>query len=97
MTNAAAKTPATSLDLHRRAARPHAPVTLPDAGVFSLVVEAGTPLRVLEGTAWVTFEGDGEDHVLEASAAFVAPARGRLAVQGLGPVRFELAAARLAA
>ena len=76
---------------------PGAPLGLPEAGTFSLVVAKGVSLRLLEGSAWVTFEGDAEDHVLEGSAVFVAPGRGRVAVQALSPVRFELRAARLAA
>jgi hypothetical protein len=78
-------------------ALPAAPVALPAAGAFSLVVRAATSLHLLEGTAWVTFEGDTEDHVLEGPATFVVPRHGRVAVQALGPVRFELRAARLAA
>jgi hypothetical protein len=78
---------------------PPGPLALRDAGAFSLVVEAGARLRLLEGTGWVTFEGDAEDHVLGAGSAFVAPRHGRLAVQALAPLRFEVlpAAARLAA
>lgn len=76
---------------------PGAPLALPASGAYSLVVDTGTSLHLLEGTAWVTFEGDGDDHVLTGPATFVAPGRGRLAVQALGPVRFELRAARLAA
>jgi len=83
--------------LRARPALPTAPVALPAASAFSLLVEAGTSLHLLEGTAWVTFEGDGNDHILEGQATFAAPRHGRLAVQAVGPVRFELHAARLAA
>ena len=57
------------------------------------MVEAGTALHLRAGSAWVTFEGDYEDHVLEAPSTFTAPRRGRVALWALSPVRFELGGA----
>ncbi len=67
-------------------------VALPENGTWSLPVDPGATLLLQAGRAWVTFEGDAEDHVLEAPAAFTAPQHGRVAVQALSPVRFAVEA-----
>lgn len=68
-------------------------VALPPNAAWSQEVEPGATLVVRAGSAWVTFEGDPEDHILDAGATFTAPARGRLAAQALSPLELELAAA----
>jgi hypothetical protein len=66
-------------------------VVLPAEVTWSGKAEPGTAVRLLEGNAWLTFEGDAEDHILEAPALFTAPQRGRIAIWALTPLRFELA------
>jgi len=66
-------------------------VALPENATWSLEVETGATLLLRAGSAWVTFEGDPEDHLLDAPASFTAPRRGRVALWALSPVRFELA------
>jgi hypothetical protein len=51
------------------------------------VKRAGLEIRVLSGRAWVTQEGDGEDHVVEASGAFVTDRKGRVGIQALTSAR----------
>jgi len=53
-------------------------------------VEPGATLALQAGSAWVTFEGDPDDHLLDGPASFTAPRRGRVALWALSPVRFEL-------
>jgi len=65
-------------------------IAMPPGGAWSRVVKAGATLYVVAGRAWGTFEGDPEDHILAAPAAFSAPRHGRLALQPLEPARFAL-------
>jgi len=53
---------------------------------------AGLEIRVLSGRAWVTQEGDGQDHVVEASGAFVTDRTGRVGIQALTRVRVAVEA-----
>lgn len=69
---------------------PTGPVALPENATWSLEVEAGATLRLRTGSAWVTFEGDAEDHILSGPACFTAPRRGRVALWALSPARFEV-------
>lgn len=66
--------------------RPASPVEIPADGAWSRVVEPGTVVSLRAGKAWLTFENEGEDHVLEAPAAFVAPHHGRVALWAFTPV-----------
>jgi hypothetical protein len=50
-------------------------------------------IALLEGEVMVTFEGDPEDHILAAGAAFRTPRRGKVAVAAFRPSRFSVAAA----
>lgn len=68
-------------------------VALPENATWSLEVEAGATLWLRSGSAWVTFEGDAEDHILAGPASFTAPRRGRVALWALSPARFEVEAA----
>jgi hypothetical protein len=52
----------------------------------------GIDIRVLAGMVWVTFEGDPDDHVLEAPARFASARRGKVVLYALSPVRVEVAA-----
>lgn len=72
---------------------PTGPVALAENATWSAEVEPGATLWLRAGSAWVTFEGDAEDHVLAGPAAFTAPGRGRVALWALSPVRFEVEAA----
>lgn len=56
-------------------------------------MEAGAAVRLIHGSAWVTFEGDPEDHVIQAPAEFEVPRRGRIAVLALEPLSFRVGAA----
>ncbi|HET9552299.1 MAG TPA: DUF2917 domain-containing protein [Anaeromyxobacteraceae bacterium] len=47
------------------------------------VHHAGTEVRVLAGTVWVTQEADPEDHVLVAPATFTTRRHGRIAMEAL--------------
>ncbi len=60
-------------------------IELGDQRAWSVEVgHAGIEVRILEGEAWITREGDPEDHVLEAPAVFRSSQTGRLAVMALG-------------
>ncbi len=72
---------------------PRGVVALPPNATWSLAVEPGMTLSLQHGSAWVTFEGDPLDHMLDGPASFLAPHRGRVALWALSPVRFELQAA----
>lgn len=47
-------------------------------------------VRCLSGVAWVTVEGDVEDHVLSAGDSFVSARQGRVAVMALEPARLRV-------
>lgn len=66
----------------RRAARPlaAAPVDVAADAAWSQVIERGAAVTLLAGKVWLTFENEGEDHILEAPATFFAPHPGRVAV-----------------
>jgi len=70
---------------------PRGAIALPPNATWSLEVEPGTTLALQAGSAWVTFEGDPDDHLLDAPATFTAAHRGRVALWAFSPVRFELA------
>lgn len=57
---------------------------------------AGLEIRVLSGRAWVTQEGDGSDHVVEASGAFVTDRAGRVGIQALTRARVAVEVAHRA-
>ncbi len=61
------------------------PLRLERRGEVASVVGAGRPavLRVTEGRAWVTREGDAADHVLRPGDALPLPAHGRTVLQAL--------------
>jgi hypothetical protein len=63
-----------------------------DATWSARVVGGGVEVRCSAGLALVTIEGDPEDHVLCAGAAFVSDRRGRLAVWALEPTRVRVTA-----
>lgn len=66
-------------------------VELEQARAWSAEVrQAGAELRVLSGRVWVTQEGDGEDHVLEAGSTFLTDRAGRVAVQSLTRARVQV-------
>jgi len=72
---------------------PRGPVALSTNATWSLEVKPGATLALESGSAWLTFEGDIDDHLLQAPASFTVPSRGRLAVWALSPVRFAVEAA----
>lgn len=66
---------------------------LDEAKAWSTEVRrAGLEIRVLSGRAWVTQEGDGEDHVVEAPGAFVTDRAGRVGIQALTRARIAVEA-----
>lgn len=54
------------------------------------VDRAGIAVRVRSGQVWITRQGDGEDHVLEAPEAFQSGWKGKLVVCALTPARLEV-------
>jgi len=79
--------------LHRASPLPGSALTLPDSGTWSADVHEPVEIRVLSGMAWITQEGDVEDHVVEAPSSFLTKPRGRVAVMALAPVEFAVAPA----
>lgn len=65
-------------------------VAVPENGTWSLEVEPGATVALRAGRAWITLEGDAEDHVIDAPATFTAPHRGRVALWAFSPVRFDV-------
>ena len=66
-------------------------VELADGEAWSAIApRGGVVVRCERGTAWVTFEGDGTDHVLSAGETFTSSTRGRVAALGLGPAAFRV-------
>jgi hypothetical protein len=57
----------------------------------TVVGRAGVLVRVRTGQAWITRQGDPEDHLLGPGQAFESGRRGRLAILALGPARLEIA------
>ena len=43
-------------------------------------------IRVLEGTVWITVEGDSEDYLVTAGGHFRAARRGKIVIEGLDPL-----------
>jgi hypothetical protein len=61
-------------------------VQLADGQAWSAVApRGGVVVRCERGRAWVTFEGDGTDHVLSAGESISSSTHGRVAAMGLGP------------
>ena len=54
--------------------------------VRSLRGPAGRTIRALEGTLWITEEGDSEDYLIESGETFTFTGRGRVVVESLAPV-----------
>ncbi len=82
----------TSLPVSRRRAA-DAPdvVELPPNTAWSLSPpRGGVEIRCERGAVWVTVEGDPEDHVLVAPAAFSSRSRGRVAAVALEPARIAV-------
>ena len=56
---------------------------------------AGTVIRILDGTLWITEEGDPEDYLLSPGETFVSTRGGRVVVESLDLIsRFVVSAAR---
>jgi len=79
--------------LHRRPPLPSGTLALPDSGTWSIGLDRPVEIRLLAGTAWITQEGDVEDHVIQAPASFATQGHGRVAVMALSEVQFAVAAA----
>jgi hypothetical protein len=58
----------------------------------SEVTREGLEIRVLTGKVWITQEGDGEDHVVEALGRFVTDRTGRVGIQALTPAQVAVQA-----
>jgi 2-keto-4-pentenoate hydratase len=50
----------------------------------------GRCVRILEGVAWITREGDPLDHLVRAGQSLVVGGSGTVVVQGLAPTRLEV-------
>jgi DUF2917 family protein len=62
-------------------------VDLAAGATWSVDAPHGLAITCARGAAWITVEGDPEDHFVAAPAAFASPARGRFAVLALSPAR----------
>ncbi len=73
----------------RRPARPwRVELELADGVAWSRRAgRGGATVRCLDGSVWLTREGDPEDRVLETGQAFRSERRGRIAVLALGSAR----------
>lgn len=66
-------------------------VDLPDNAAWSLVPRrGGIEIRCERGAVWVTVEGDPEDHILVAPAAFQVRSRRRVAALALQAARIAV-------
>ena len=73
--------------LRTHAQPPREVVDLAAGETWSLDAPHGLALTCERGSAWITVEGDPEDHVVAAPAVVASPARGRVAVLALSPAR----------
>lgn len=74
------------------AAVPAAPIRLLAGGVLPVPRWAGGGRVVCRaGTVWVTREGDGTDHVLNAGETLEPAGRGRIVIQALSDATVEVA------
>lgn len=64
---------------------------LAKAEVFGLDVARAATLACVEGSLWVTLEGDPADYVLEAGQDMILPRHGRAVVESLGNSSLSLA------
>lgn len=65
-------------------------LSLPKGGLWSQTTTAPVVLRGARGLGWVTFEGDPADHVLRPDGALSFPKDGRLVVQALQELDFDV-------
>lgn len=65
--------------------------------VVSLKAAAGHTLETLCGRAWVTFQGDREDHLLAPGERIALNGRGQVVAAAIGNTELRLATAGLAA
>jgi hypothetical protein len=66
-------------------------IVLPDARIFAAQAgEEGLAIRCIDGDAWVTQEGCGDDFVITAGDTFVTPRAGKVVVQAVGHVRIAI-------
>ncbi|MBI5279618.1 MAG: DUF2917 domain-containing protein [Burkholderiales bacterium] len=65
-------------------------IRLAPRSLLSLPDAAGTEIRSLAGTLWVTVDGDPRDVVLEPGEQFTPSTHGRVIVYALGPAAVEL-------
>lgn len=47
---------------------------------------SGKEIRVLEGTVWITAEGDPQDYLVTAGGHFRAARRGKIVIESLDPL-----------
>lgn len=73
-----------------REACPARRLSLPKGGLWSRITTAPVRLRGARGLGWVTFEGDPVDHVLRADGTLSFPKDGRLVVQALQELDFDV-------
>lgn len=66
-------------------------LSLPEGGLWSKTTTAPVTLTGARGLGWVTFEGDPVDHILRPGGTLRFPKDGRLVVQALRELDFDLA------
>ncbi|MHA3774596.1 DUF2917 domain-containing protein [Verrucomicrobiota bacterium sgz303538] len=78
-------TPSVSMDTEESLDRA---IQLPKGSVYSCQLDAGksVELRGLEGTCWVTLEGDSNDYVLESGSGVTLTGPGLLVTEGLSHI-----------
>lgn len=84
-------TPTQTLPTAPREARPARRLSLPQGGLWSMTTTAPLVMTGARGLGWVTFEGDPVDHVLRPGGALHFPKDGRLVVQALRELDFDVA------
>ncbi len=63
---------------------------LPHHAIHSLPDAAGVQIGCIEGTVWLTLDGDARDIILEAGEVFAAPEHRRALIYALQPSRISL-------
>jgi hypothetical protein len=67
-----------------------AALDLAPAATWSGHARHGLAITCERGSAWITVEGDPEDHVIAAPDTFASPARGRFAILALESARLRV-------
>ena len=67
-------------------------VRLEKRALHSVADAAGVQIACLEGSVWLTLDGDDQDYVLEAGETFTTGEHRRALIYALAPARIDLVA-----